>query len=92
LCLCQCVCVNVSESEFDQRGFSYPDVDTDYPREGDIYITQLVWDFYVRQARRCESKCNQDALAFRIFPQRKKQIGFEIVSESQNVRFLIVGD
>jgi hypothetical protein len=79
LCLCQCVCVSVSvfvpvsESEFDQRGPSDPEVENDYPLEGDLYITQLVWDFYVRQARRCESKCNEDALAFRIFPQRKSQ-------------------
>ena len=77
VCLCQCVCVSVSvfvlvsESEFDQRGPSDPEVQTDYPREGDPYITQLVWDFYVRQARRCESKCNQDALAFRIFLKEK---------------------
>ena len=77
--VCACVCVSVSmsvpvsESEFDQRGPSYPGVETDYPREGDGYITQVLWDFYVRQARRCESKCNQHALAFRILPQRNSK-------------------
>jgi hypothetical protein len=81
MCLCVSVplfvfvllCVLVSESESDQRGPSFPGVETDYPRDKDENITQVLYDFYVRQARRCESKCNRDALAFRIFPQRKSK-------------------
>jgi len=65
--------VLVSESESDQRGPSFAGVETDYPRDRDEHITQVLWDFYVRQARRCESKCNQDALEVRIVPQRKSK-------------------
>jgi len=73
LCLCLCFCLCLCLTESDQRGPSFAGVETDYPRDRDEHITQVLLDFCVRQARRCESKCNQDALAFRIFPQRKSK-------------------